>query len=1050
MRINPLITLLIMVFWANHAMGAPPVLRGVVFQSDEGEGPLAGIVLETEEGTRVTTNEDGGFAIPFRYSPLKLWLTLPDGTRIQTESIAPSTVGESELLINLQLSPPTITKLRLETLSTEATEAETVSEKAEGPEGTLEGTVRSGTGPVRNAKVFVRGQEVEAQTDRKGQFSLRLPEGTHFITILAAGYGTETLEAPPVVGDESVSMDVRLETAAVKLAAIRVYAPYVAGSSATLLRERQESAAVAEVLGAEQISKSGDSDAASALKRVTGVSIVGGKYVYVRGLGERYSSTMFNGLGLPSPEPDRRVVPLDLFSTHMLDSIVIQKTYSPDMPGEFSGGVVQLRSRKSPKEWMASIEASIGHKSGTTGISGLHGPTGPTDWLGYDGGFRSMPDLLLESSAQMPIAQGDDYVEGFSKEELTAIGQSLPNHWGVTRQPVDPNMGAGAVMGGSMDLLGGRGGFLLSLDYGNDWQQKVEKVRYYTVGAEGALEQTNAYDLEELTREITLSAFGTMGLEWDHHWITFNSMLARISDHKARVYEGYNRDLAGDLRIRRTTWVERMLTTQQLLGHHEFELPTDLLLDLDWGYALSNATRIEPGRRETRVDYEDNQDGWFISNRPEGNQILYGDLNDISHDAKFDGTLTLEQWSGEEAKIKVGSAFYRKEREVDVRRFKYRHKGPLSFDTEVIYKDPEDIFVPEYINSDGFQLIEVTLNTDSYRATHDILGGYLMGELPLGAGWDMMAGSRIEKSNQALSTFQPFSSGDEEKAELETSDWMPATSLNYRGFENMNIRAGYSRTVSRPNFRELSPAVTIGLTGGRLRFGNPNLRRATIDNFDLRWEWFFDTLDSMAVSAFYKSFTDPIETVVIPSAQLSVSYDNALGANNYGFEFEFRKGFGFIHSSLEYLFVAGNATYIQSKVRLCPPEQDGVDPSARCADSPTSTNTNQNRPLEGQSPYVINAQGGLDHDDWGTSIIMLYNVFGKRIIEVGALGSPDSYEEPFHQLDLVAKQKLGAGFKLGLSAKNLMNPTARETQGDLPRSSWKKGRSYSAKLSYSF
>ena len=253
--------------------------------------------------------------------------------------------------------------------------------------------------------------------------------------------------------------------------------------------------------------------------------------------------------------------------------------------------------------------------------------------------------------------------------------------------------------------------------------------------------------------------------------------------------------------------------------------------------------------------------------------------------------------------LKSGLSFFTKEREVDVRRFKYRHKGPLSFDPDVLYRDPEDIFTQETINAEGFQLVEVTLNTDSYRANQHTQAGYLMSELPLGWDTEWMGGVRLEQSTQRLSTFQPFASGQEEKAELKTTDWLPATALTYRGIENMNLRMGYSRTLTRPNFRELSPAVTIGLTGGRLRFGNPELKRGTIDNFDVRWEWFPRGLDQVAISGFYKHFVDPIETVVIPSAQLSVSYANALGATNKGIEFEFRKDMEWIHPFLSSVYV---------------------------------------------------------------------------------------------------------------------------------------------------
>ncbi len=1027
---------------------AGPVLRGILFSAEE--LPIAGATIELGEQGTTTTNAKGAFSADAPTGSFDLTVRLPSGITMPPVPLPALPDGVSEWIATVSGDETRWLSTALEAKEGPAAQKRDVQVEETRKTGTLTGVIRGPKGPVRGARIFLRGLETQGVSDRTGAFTLTLPVGDHDVTVVATGFGTTSKKGVKVTESEVTPLDIQLESAGVQLAAIRVFAPYIPGSTGTLLKERQESSAVAEVLGAEQISKAGDSTAASALKRVTGVTIVGGKYVYVRGLGERYSSTSFNGLGLPSPEPDRRVVPLDLFSTHMLDSIVIQKTYSPDMPGEFSGGVVQLRSRKAPKEWMGGLDVSVGMKTGTTGEEGLHGPTGPTDWIGWDGGYREMPALLREASAAMPIAQGDDYVAGYTKDELTEIGQSLPNHWGISRQTIDPNVGVGAVTGGSWEVGPGDLGMLFSLDYGNEWQNRLEDVTYYTVSSENQLEKTNSYDLEELTREVTLSGFATVDYALPNHRFTFNSFLARISDHKARSYSGYNRDLGGELRIRRTTWIERMLLSQQLLGAHTIELESESRVELDWGYSLSHAMRLEPGRRESRVDYEESQNDWFISNRPEGNQILYGDLADVGHDARVDGSWFFPQWDGEEAMLKSGLSFFTKEREVDVRRFKYRHKGPLSFDPEILYQDPEDIFVDANINSEGFQLVEVTLNTDSYRANQHTQAGYLMSELPLGWDTEWMGGVRLEKSAQRLSTFQPFASGKEEKASLETTDWLPATALTYRGLENMNLRMGYSRTLTRPNFRELSPAVTIGLTGGRLRFGNPELKRGTIDNFDVRWEWFPRGLDQVAISGFYKDFVDPIETVVIPSAQLSVSYANALGATNKGVEFEFRKDMEWIHPFLRSVYVGGNASYIQSTVRLCPPLEAGQEGTGRCANSPPATNTNRNRPLEGQSPYILNGQVGFEEEDWGSRLTLLYNVYGKRIIEVGALGSPDSYEEPFHQLDLSAKQELGGGLSLGFNAKNLLNPVARETQGSGTRSRWRKGRAFSLKLAMSF
>jgi outer membrane receptor protein involved in Fe transport len=263
---------------------------------------------------------------------------------------------------------------------------------------------------------------------------------------------------------------------------------------------------------------------------------------------------------------------------------------------------------------------------------------------------------------------------------------------------------------------------------------------------------------------------------------------------------------------------------------------------------------------------------------------------------------------------------------------------------------------------------------------------------------------------------------------LNDTDPLPAVGLNWRFHKKMVLRAYYARTLNRPDFRELSPATFNDVTGGRQVFGNPDIKRATIDNLDLRWEWYLGRGDNLSVAGFFKEFHDPIETIVVVSAQHSVTFENAKGARNAGFELTAHKRFGFVHKSLRDVYISGNFAFIWSRISLR--EGSGIQ-------------TNANRPLEGQSPFVLNLRLGYDNADVGTTVTLLYNVFGQRIAQVGALGAPDILEEPFHRLDLVYKQKLGMGFSLTFKAKNLLDLPARFTQGGNMVERWRKGRVFS-------
>lgn len=1020
------------------ASAATAGVSGVVFESG---APLSGVSVEAGDKT-YKTNKDGAFRFRAPTGELVVKLVIGGRAPIALEPV-PVVQGQiTELIITLDPAggPPLV--------KVESSLEEVVEDAEDTPDKdavltTLSGRIThvdKGTA-VKDAHIYVRGQTTEAQTDAEGDFSLQLPAGTHDITVVHAAYSAKTLKQVEVAPDGSTTLEIKLEPSSIELAAFTVTAPRITGSALAALEERRESSAVSDIIGAEQMSKSGDSNAAAALKRATGVTVVGGRFVYVRGLGERYSSTLLNGATLPSPDPERRVVPLDMFPADLLESVIIQKAYSPDMPAEFGGGVVQLKTRPFPGGLSGSLSIGTGFVVGTTFAQGLMSESGPTDWLGVDGGFRALPEAVATASDAQPLLETDLFSDrGYTAEELEQFGESIAQRWKLTRGAVPPDFGVSGTLGSSFEIGSATAGYLVALTYDNDWQQYRIRRNYFTVGEGGALESAHSYDFEELTNTVTLAGIVNLGVDFSEESnIRFTSFLNRISDSEARIYEGANRDVATDIRVTRIRWIERTLWANQLYGSHLIEPLGNLYVD--WRYALSFAFRGEPDRRQVRYDLErakseDEEDFWFLSDRPDGNRRVFSDLSDVNHDISVDFELPLVDEDDFGASLKWGLLTVFKEREVDTRRLRYLNKGPLSRDIEVLKLTPEEIFSDAYIGSDGFQLSETTLETDNYTADQQMYGGYLMGDVALGEDWRLVGGLRIEHSAQNVSTFVPFNPDAEQiGADLVTTDVLPALNVTWEFYEDMLLRLGVSRTVSRPDFRELSPATFNDVTGGRQLFGNPELKRALLTHVDLRWEWFVREGELLSVGFFFKDFQDPIEVIVVPSAQLSVTYENAPSAFNVGVELEWRNSLDFISEALADFTFGGNFAWIDSNVSI----PEGV-----------SIQTNKERPLQGQSPYVVNLQLAYDLEALGTTATLLYNVSGPRIVEVGALGAPDVYQEPFHQMDLVVGQKLPEGFKLSFKAKNLLDPDTEVTQGPETVEVYKKGRAFSISVSKKF
>lgn len=798
--------------------------------------------------------------------------------------------------------------------------------------------------------------------------------------------------------------------------------------------EKRSTSALSDVLSNEEFSRAGDTNIAEGLKRVAGLSVVGGKFVYVRGLGERYSSALLNGSSMPSPEPLNRVIPLDLFPNAIMDSVVVQKTYSAQFPSEFGGGVLQMRTKKSSDEFFVNIATSVGMTEGASFTKGVQANKGDRDWLGRDDGAREMPGLLAQATANgQRLQRSSPFLGkgGYTAQELQDIGRSLNNEYDLSSKTLPADIGLTASVGNFHEIAGYRFNYLAAVDYKNAWDNQEIERNSYKVGGADLLVNQDAFTYYATENNIDISAILATALELSvNHTLSLTSLALMQGDNIAGEQVGFFGDERMNSRITEIEFIERQLISNQIEGEHYF--PEAHELTLNWRYNRSTADRDAPDTREYRYDEVGGQ--YRFNLRSDGNVRRYSELQDVNTDYALDAGITLYGPAESTIQLSAGYGFQESDRDYHIRRFTFFEQGSLVNQPGFLNQPLSQILAPENISPGEFELGETTRPTDTYDASRSLESYYVQAEINLQDRIQLLAGLRQEEYEQSVNTFDLFRPTDSITADLRTSDLLPGITATYIA-GNHQFRLGYSETTSRPDFRELSPATfTNPLTGYEV-VGNPDLQTASIKNYDLRWEWYFGQMDTLSIGFFLKDFDSPIESIVQPGANSARSYVNAESAENQGVEFELRKQFDFLGPRWENFHFAGNASYIESKVTIGPSDR--------------STITNTSRPLQGQSDWLFNGQIGYDNFD-GLTATLLYHYFGERIYEVGILGAPDLIEEPHGELDLVIIKEFGDHWKLNLKAQNLLDERKEITQGGLVATGYKDGRAASLKVEYRF
>jgi hypothetical protein len=855
------------------------------------------------------------------------------------------------------------------------------------------------------APVQVLGKKIEAVTDVEGRYRLELPPGTYDIRVSYELHKSQRVSNLTVVLGQVLRLDAELHPDKAAVDVVEVVEEADKTSLEGLVLARRRAAVVGDSIGRQEIAKSTDRNAAQAAQRVVGATVVGGRFVYVRGLGERYTNALVNGVPLPSPEPDRAAVPLDLFPTGVLNSLTIAKTFTPDMPADFAGGSVRIETREIPSKPLLQLSLRGAYNTNSTFRTRLTHRGGSMDWLGIDSGARALPDGFPTGFIG----------PGTPPEQATAAGLQLNSYMSAERSGTPPDHGLGVVAGNGWDLGNDRKlGVIGAVSYGRSYTvRRGEILRIFKRNQRGELEPSRDYIADTGNDNVNWGGYGSISYRFSaQHQVTLIGMRSTLADNRTQYLYGHHDVREQDIHATRLAFVTRALNLGILNGEHRF--PSAGGSQLNWNLLLSSATRDEPDRRDTVWGRGASGPNYFYTDAPESGRHFFADQGEKQYGGGADYTQPI---GPRDTKLKLGALVSTRDRGFTSRSLRFR---PLATQTCTAPADfdacNDALFAPGNIGT-VIGLEEKTKSGDSYDALLNVYSGYVMADVGVTEQLRVILGERVEHTYQVIDPLPPPGGGEEEeRARIRQTDLLPALAAVYALTKKTNVRGSLTRTLARPQLRELAPFTFQDYFGGQVVGGNPDLEMTTITNVDARIEYFPTLKDVLAFSFFYKQFKNPIEPVVLSAGdEGSITFANAPGAKLVGVEFEARRALDFLPRSLQGFGVATNLTLAYSRIQI----NSGGSLAL----------TNLSRALVNQAPWVFNLALDYLHEKSDTGARLAYNVIGPRIARVGSDGLDDIYEHSRHQLDLTVQKKIVDHLSLKLEGKNLLGSEVLLTQG---------------------
>jgi outer membrane receptor protein involved in Fe transport len=900
-------------------------------------------------------------------------------------------------------------------------------------EGFITGKILDPSGAaLKGATVAAANSSYSATTDEFGVYVLQLPRGEYEIDVTAPGYQKVSVPEIRVMADLGVNATITLRL---------VGAAPVAGTSGTPIEEvfvlgvfnPQDNAASVEryatsitnAIDAAQLERFGDSDVGSALNRVAGVAIVDRKYATVRGLDGRYISSTLNGLLMPSTDTQRREVELDLFPTVIVGGIEIQKSYTADQLATTTGGAIMIDTKGIPDERILEVSGSLGYNPGATGQDVLSYASSKGDWAGYDTGLRELPNGVLgatDGGRSLTICDpAIDPVRCTSPATAAQLGVEFQDDYNVGDNTGLPNTEISIAYGDRLPAGENEWGYYLAADMDRTTVDRGNAELTNPLGVIGNYQRT-----QETT---AITAYAAAGYEYGAaNDVLSKTMYLHNTDDITRVESGIDQQEDNQNNTYLLDWIERQFISQAFTGHNDFDSGNTVQL-LDWRAAYSETERDEPDRRN--YTYFNNSLSSSAFER------RWSKLKEHSTDLGADYSIALDWGGTSSTEFQVGGLWSDKERHFDQYRFGI---GFTEFGQDINLNIDQNLET-EILPYNNFAIGKVVLkanttDTDSYDSQEEIQAGYFNTVTDFGENWSLVAGARYEKFNQKLD----YPNAPRASNELDYDDWYPAINLTWRITEEMQLRSGYSQTVSYPGIIERSEAQTYDPDTDDPIFGNPDLQISTIDNYDLRAEYYFSDSESVSLALFYKSIDQPVERAIPDasgSAASGTTFLNQESADLSGVEIDGTKN---VVERDDYLiFVSGNASYIDSKVDL---SDDSLRLEGNAADG---------RSLQGQSEWLANLQIGMDHYPTDQQFTLLVNYFDKRIFRVarGRNTGPE-YEDGRVIIDFTYEKVWNDNLVIDGSIKNILNTKIEYSQNNNTIESYNVGTFFKAGVKYKF
>lgn len=888
------------------------------------------------------------------------------------------------------------------------------------------------------AVVAIPTTGVAVATDFDGAFTLKVSPGTYTLNISFISFETKVIENVKVNENQTLNIgEIGLSEASTGLEEVVVKVEAIKNSENAMLKMKMRSTNVIDGISADNLRKIGDSDAASSMKRVSGASVEGGKYVFVRGLGDRYTKTTLNGVDIPGLDPDRNSLQMDIFPTNIIDNLVVYKSFSAELPADFTGGIIDIDTKDFPEEKSGSVSISAGYNPQFHfNKNYLTYEGGKTDFLGFDDGTREIP-------ATGNIPQFSDVVGNPDGEKATRYKEILGNFnptLAAMQRASFMDYSLGSSFGNQINKEKVTHGYNLALSYKNN-TEFYQDVIYGRYGLEGDPDinqkvvrelQTGNYGVNN----VLISALGGYSVKTKNAKYNVKSLFLQNGESKAGVFDYFNSDQGAVFNgyQHNLEYNQRTLANLLISGEHRFDSSN---IDVEWKVSPTISRIKDPDIRFTRYEIRGNL---FVVGTEAGfPERIWRELEEENIVSLVNTTKTFKV-SEKDVKLNFGARHTYKNRDFSVRNFL------LNVRDMTLTGDPNELLQPENIwpyngqvsKGTTYEVSFLPSNPNQFNANVNNYATYLSSEFTPVNRLKAIIGVRVEKYTQR------YTGTDQLKVNvlnndivLDDLDLFPTANLVYSLTEKQNLRGSYSQTIARPSLKELSyaeiydPITGRTFIGGLFRDANDqagvvywdgNLQSSDIQNFDLRWETFGTYGQMFSVGAFYKQFKNPIEIVQFATQAGAFQPRNVGDGTVLGAEFEFRKSLMFIADTLRNFKFTTNITLVESRIKYSETEKESRIANAR---------TNQPaigdyRNMAGQAPYIINSGfsfGGAEKGFWnGFEAGIYYNVQGPTLQFVGIVDRPDIYTVPFHSLNFNMNKTAGKekNINLGFKVSNIL------------------------------